>query len=405
MSATTATLRDDARVIGLVGLAHGVSHFFQLAIPSLFPWMRDEFGVSWTALALVTTVFFAVSGVAQAAAGFAVDRFGARRMLIAGFALMVAGMLLAAAAPGVPGLMAAAVLIGLGNSVFHPADFAILNTRVSAPRLGHAFSVHGLTGNLGYVGAPLLMVAVAGVAGWRVALLCAALVGALMLALVLALPGVFRIEQGPHRATPAAAGSGRFGWLNGSVLGFFLFFAFVTATGVGIQNFAPQVLRMLHGVGAGAAAGALTAYLLAAAFGMAVGGFVAGRVQRQENAAAGSLVLAAGLLIVAASGALGFAAAAVLICVTGFLMGVVGPLRDMLVRRAASAGAMGKVYGVIYSGIDVGAAVGPAVVGLCLDAGRPGLSWVVLAGSLLVAAALSWTVSRRMTRLAAARAA
>ena len=400
MNASTAALRDDARVIGFIGLGHGVSHFYQLAIPSLFPWIRQEFGVSWTALGVVSTVFFAVSGACQAMAGFAVDRFGARRMLMVGLMLMGAGSVAAAVAPGYALLLVAAVLIGLGNSVFHPADFAVLNNRVSPPRLGHAFSVHGLTGNLGYAAAPALMIAVATAAGWRVALACAALAGLTMAALVWANPPVFetsaagRGAQSMKRVEPAT----RWGWLNGTVAGFFLFFVFVTATGVGIQNFAPQVLRELYRAGAGAAGGALTGYLLAAAAGMAAGGFVATRVRRQELAASASLVVGAVLLLVAAGGGLPFWGAALALGVVGFLMGVVGPLRDMLVRRTASAATMGRVYGVVYSGIDVGGAIGPALVGWYLDRGQPAHAWTVLAGALATAAAISIVVGARVRR-------
>lgn len=391
------SLHDDARVIGLVGLGHGVSHFYQLAIPSLFPWLKQEFGVSWTALGAVTTVFFLVSGLFQALAGFAVDRFGTRRMLLGGMLLLSAGSVVAAVAPGYGALMLAAALIGLGNSVFHPADFAVLNNRVSPARLGHAFSVHGLTGNLGYAAAPALMVAIATAAGWRVALACAALVGLGMAALVYANPSVFatsatgRGAQTMTRVEPAT----RWGWANGTVAAFFLFFVFMTSTGVGIQNFATQVLQMLYEVRPTTAATVLTGYLVAAAVGMAAGGFLATRVQRQELAAAVSLVGAAAMLVLVGSGQAGFAMAATLLCAAGFLMGVVGPVRDMLIRRTASTGTMGRVYGLIYSGIDVGGAIGPALVGFFLDRHQPGLAWTVLAGTLLVAAVIPLVVGAR----------
>ena len=166
--------RQDARTAGLVGLGHGVSHFYQLAFAPLFPLWREEFGLNWTQLGLVMTLFYAVSCICQAGAGFVVDRHGPKRSLLAGFLLMPAGALIAAAAPGYATLLFAAVVIALGNSVFHPADFALLNHRVSERRIGHAFSAHGLSGTLGYASAPVLMAWMSGLFGWRSALVAAA---------------------------------------------------------------------------------------------------------------------------------------------------------------------------------------------------------------------------------------
>lgn len=412
MSTASTALRADARVIGLVGLAHGVSHFYQLVIPSLFPWIKVAFGLSYAQLGLITTVFYVVSGVFQAAAGFAVDRFGTQRMLLCGLLLLAAGAGVAAVAPGYEVLLLAAALIGLGNSVFHPADFAVLNSRVAPARLGHAFSVHGLTGNLGYAAAPPLMFAIATAAGWQVALACAAVAGIVMALLVWAMPAVFEAGQhlsggtpAPASAKGAAAGAGpapRLAWLNGAVLGFFAFFVCLTAVATGIQNFTPQVMGKLYGAAMGTAASALTLYLLAAAGGMVVGGFVATRVARQESVAAASLVGAAALLALAATGLPPLWAAVAVLGGVGFLMGVVGPLRDMLIRRVASSGTMGRVYGVVYSGIDVGGAIGPALIGVFLDRGQPGVAWAILALSLVAGAIISVRVGGRMRARTAA---
>ena len=414
MSTASTALRADARVIGLVGLAHGVSHFYQLVIPSLFPWIKVAFGLSYAQLGLITTVFYVVSGVFQAAAGFAVDRFGTQRMLLCGLLLLAAGAGVAAVAPGYEVLLLAAALIGLGNSVFHPADFAVLNSRVAPARLGHAFSVHGLTGNLGYAAAPPLMFAIAAAAGWQVALACAAVAGVVMAMLVWAMPAVFAAGQHLSGGAPgatteskgaaaAAGAAARLAWLNGAVLGFFAFFVCLTAVATGIQNFTPQVMGKLYGASMATAASALTLYLLAAAGGMVLGGFVATRVARQESVAAGSLVGAAALLTLAATGLPPLWAAVAVLGGVGFLMGVVGPLRDMLIRRVASSGTMGRVYGVVYSGIDVGGAMGPALIGVFLDRGQPGVAWAILALSLVAGAIISVRVGGRMrTRAAAA---
>ena len=188
-AASPATsLRHDATVISLVGFAHGTSHFFHFMIPPLFPWLMAEFGLTFTQVGLTMTVFFVVSSIGQALAGFVVDRFGALRVLIGGITLLSASGLVLASAQNFAMLLAAAMVAGLGNSVFHPADFTLLNRRVSTSRLGHAFSVHGLSGSLGWAAAPFLMVAVAGTWGWRASGVTAAVVGVLRARLPLRQP-------------------------------------------------------------------------------------------------------------------------------------------------------------------------------------------------------------------------
>src|SRR5262245_12711468 len=177
MTVVAASFRFDAKVIGLVGVAHGLSHFFQLCLPPLFPLLKDEFGVSYVALGAVTAVFYAVSGVMQTAAGFFVDRLGARTILLAGMAMISAGTLAAGLAPSFTWLFPAAALAGLRNSVFHPADLALLNGKVEPRRLGPAFSVHGVTGNIGWVLAPAFVVPIAQAHGWRIALVAAGVIG------------------------------------------------------------------------------------------------------------------------------------------------------------------------------------------------------------------------------------
>jgi MFS family permease len=176
------TLRQSARIIGLVAVAHGLSHFYQIATAVLFPLIRDDLGVSYAALGATVALYYTVSGICQTLAGFAADRFGARRVLFFGLALGAAGALMAGLAQSYAMLLAAAFVGGLGNSVFHPCDFAILNARVQSRRLGYAFSWHGIAGFLGYAAAPAYGAAVAAAFGWRWALLGAALVGALVTA-------------------------------------------------------------------------------------------------------------------------------------------------------------------------------------------------------------------------------
>src|SRR5215210_724541 len=174
----------DAATIGLIGLAHGTSHFFQLLLPPLFPWLMADFALSYTDVGLLTTTFFVISGVGQALAGFVVDRLGAERVLFFGITTLTLSGLLLAASNSYPMLLLTAAVAGTGNSIFHPADFTLLNQRVSAPRLGHAFSMHGLSGNLGWAAAPIVMATIASVAGWHAAGFVAGATGATTLAIL-----------------------------------------------------------------------------------------------------------------------------------------------------------------------------------------------------------------------------
>ena len=170
MSESNVSFRSDVQVIGLVGLAHGVSHFFQLLLPPLFPWIKEELALSYAELGALMAVFFVVSGFGQAAAGFVVDKVGARTVLLAGVGLLALSAVVTGLSDGYAGLALAAAIAGLGNCVFHPADFSLLNRRVSTTRLAHAFSVHGISGNLGYAVAPAFLVGLAQWTGsWRTA--------------------------------------------------------------------------------------------------------------------------------------------------------------------------------------------------------------------------------------------
>ena len=175
-AATAPPWRHDASVIGLVGLAHAVSHFSQLLLAPLFPWLKEAFGVSYTELGALLTIFFVVSSVVQTASGFVVDRVGPRPVLLGGLSLLGLAALGYASSQSYAMLAASAVLAGIGNGVFHPVDYTLLNRKIHKSRLGHAYSAHGITGTLGWALAPALMVPMALAFGWRAAMLSAAAV-------------------------------------------------------------------------------------------------------------------------------------------------------------------------------------------------------------------------------------
>jgi MFS family permease len=406
MSSTTmpSVFRQDATVISLVGFAHGTSHFYHLMLPSLFPWLMSEYSLSYTQVGGLTTVFFAVSGIGQALAGFLVDRWGAHRVLCLGVSLLALSGMLVAVSAGLPGLYVAAFLAGLGNSIFHPSDYALLNHRVSQSRLGHAFSVHGLSGNLGWATAPVLMTATATAFGWRKAGLVASFLGVISLATLWWKRGELSdnlFGDSPNRTTGPKKGATvrlttllklRLTWFA------FSFFFFSTLVFGALQNFAPSLLRDLYGLSLAGATSALTAYLVAGAAGLAVGGFMVGGTDGQGKLIGFCFLGSAALALVLAFSVVPGWSVVALMAVMGFGIGLVGPSRDMLVRQAAAArlgtGAFGRIYGLVYSGLDAGLAVAPLVFGMLMDAGRTRVVFVAVSASLAIAVIAAHAVAR-----------
>jgi FSR family fosmidomycin resistance protein-like MFS transporter len=386
----SASLRQDARVIGLVGLAHGVSHFYHLILAALFPWLKPAFDLSYAELGLLMTVFFVVSGVGQALAGFIVDRVGAFRVLFAGVALLGVAALLLAGASSYPMLLAGSMLAGVGNSVFHPADYTLLNQRVSKARLAHGFSVHGISGNLGWAAAPVFLAGVAALSSWRTAVLASAAIPLLVLLLLFFNRAALRADPvAPKRAGAAQEGSLDFLRLRTVWMCFGFFFLSSVALG-GIQSFASSSLVALYNVSLASATTAYTAYMLASAGGMIAGGFVATRSQNHDRVIVIAFALAAMMAVLLAMAVVPGWTVVPLMGAIGLASGVAGPSRDLMIRAAAPSNATGRVFGVVYSGLDSGLAVGPLMFGALMDAHHP--SWVFLCIGLFQALAIATAV-------------
>jgi len=377
------SFRRDARVIGLVGVAHGLSHFFQLALPPLFPLLRIEFDVPWALLGALVGVYYAASGIVQFVAGFWVDRFGARPVLLGGMALVASATVLAAFAPSIAWLFPIVVIMGAGNGVFHPADFAILNANVAPRRLGHAYSTHGIFGNLGYAIAPIASFGLASLFGWREALALMGLVGIVVIGVLVTQRGYLtsqRADDGKRQTILGSVGLFR----QAAILACFAYFVVQTTASIGLQTFAPSALNAGFGITLALANSAITAYLLGGTAGIFVGGFLAARTDRHDRVASAGLLAGAILAaLIATSPPLPlllptFAA-------VGFALGATGPSRDLIVRSATPKGASGRVYGFVYSGLDVGSMLGPVWFGLMLDHGMAPQMFIVVAVLLLVA--------------------
>jgi FSR family fosmidomycin resistance protein-like MFS transporter len=389
--------RDDVAVIGLVGVAHASSHFSHLLLPLMFPVFISTFGLSYSELGFLMTVFFAVSGIGQASAGFLVDRLGARPVLFSALLLMAAGCVAVSVSTNYAGLMLGAALLGLGNCSFHPADFTILNQKVSAPRLGYAFSAHGLTGNLGWALAPVFMVSLSSAFDWRMAYLSAALLFVAILALLIWQRDLLHADVLGHKQTAEEGNSLAF--LKIPVVWWcFSFFLLSTMTLAVVQSFSVSILQAMHQVSFEAATITLTAYMLCAAAGMFLGGFVAARWPRHsDKVVATCMTVAAFFMALCGSGLLGGTLTMVVLASTGLAIGVGGPSRDMMIKKATPKGSTGRVYGMVYSGLDVGFAISPLVFGVFLDQGWYGATFVGAAGVLMLSVLVALGVGRRIT--------
>lgn len=371
--AAAVPLRADAGVIGLVGIAHLISHYSQLLLAPLFPWLKDAFQVGYTELGFLMTIFFVVSCAVQAGSGFVVDRFGPRPILFGGLALLGLAAFGFAASTSYAMLAAFSVLAGIGNGVFHPVDYTLLNRRVSAPRLGHAYSVHGITGSLGWALAPAMLVPLAIAFSWRVALVCAGVLAFAVLALLLFNRRVLELPPAPATAAKGGAGAqqGSFSFLRiPAVWMCFAFFFFYAVSLNVVQAFAPEAARQLHAVPVALAAMCLTVYMVASAGGMVLGGFLAADPSRCERIVGVGFGLAACVAVALALAHPPGALVPVMFGVMGFCAGIAGPSRDLLVKRSTPEGSTGRVYGIVYSGLDIGQAMSPLLFGVLLDQGR-----------------------------------
>lgn len=403
-------LREDAKLIGLISLAHGASHFSQLLLAPLFPWIREEFQVSYAELGLVLSIFFVVSCAVQTASGFVVDRLGPRPVLFAGLGLLLAAALGFASAPSYGWLAAWAVVAGVGNGVFHPVDYSLLNRRIYKDRLGHAYSLHGVAGSLGWALAPALLVPLAVAWSWRVALLGAAVVIAAVLLLQIWHRARLALEPADRQATNLRAVAGAasveqpFAFLGiPAVWMCFLFFLVYAGALSVIQTYAPEAARHLHQVPIHLAAGCLSIYMVCSALGMLGGGFLAADPTRCVQIVGIGLGLAAAFALALALLPVPAAVVPLFFAAMGLTTGLASPSRDMLVKQCTPPNATGRVYGVVYSGLDIGQALSPLFFGYLMDLHQYQAVWLGLAALQLLMVGTAVQV-RRVRRVALATA-
>lgn len=392
--AVPVPLKQDAAIIALVGLAHAASHFGHLLLPLMFPVFMTEFGLSFSQVGMLMSTFFVVSGLGQASAGFVVDKVGARPMLFLALGLFVVASAAASLVNGYMALFAVAALAGLGNATFHPVDFTILNQRVSASRLGYAFSAHGLTGNLGWAAAPAFFAGISALYSWRTAYVAAAVMYLCILLLMVWQRDKLLTHAVAHHPDTPVEHSMAFMKLP-VVWWCFGFFLLSTMTLAVVQSFSVSILKAMHGISFELASLTLTAYMLCGAVGMFVGGFVAAKSRHSDRVVALSMTVAAILLALCGTGFFGATLTMVVLAATGFAVGVGGPSRDMMIKKATPKGATGRVYGLVYSGLDTGFAISPLIFGAFMDRGWYGATLIGAAAVLLLSVVAALGVGTR----------
>lgn len=397
-TAASITTAGEYRTIGLVCSAHGINHFYMLALPPLFPLLQPELGVSWAALGLALTLFSIVTGVLQVPCGLLVDRIGGHYVLPAGLAVHAAATAAIGLFPSYAAIIVLMLVAGIGNAVFHPADYAILAARVRRDRTGRAFGAHQLSGVIGWALAPPVMVFLATVWNWRAALIVAGLAGlALALVLIVQRPHLESVDtgqtdDGAPKERPTIAQQLK---LLGSpiiliMVVFCVLYMIVTS---GIQTFAVVSLVSLYGTSATLANAALTGFLVASGIGIFVGGILADRLGRLELAMALSLIVGATLMAGVGLGSWAVAMTPLLFG-TGFLFSITSPSRDVIVREASPPGSVGLVFGLVSTGFSMGLAIAPVLYGWFNDIGRPDLVFHVTAGIMLCLSLAIWAVRR-----------
>ena len=381
MTVALSRRASDVRVIGLISLAHGSSHFFHLVLPPMFPWLKDAFALSYAELGLLMSIFFVVSCVVQASSGFLVDRIGARPVLFAGVGLLALAALTYSQSNGYLMLIMGAVIAGCGNGIFHPVDYTLINHKISPPNLPYAYSMHGVTGYLGWAAAPAFMVGIAQFSDWRIAFLSAALLEVVILMILWInknqlLDNVKERHESSHAsaqaANPGGAPESAFAFLKlPSVWFCWMFFFFSMASTSSLQSFAPSALFSIYELPLTTGSYYITLLALGSAGGVLFGGYLAAKLQAPERIVSTCLSVTVVMCLLLTTGFISLELIPIIFFALGFGYGVVAPSRDLLVKKATPQGVAGRVYGIVYSGIDLGAAVGPFIFGLFMDAGLP----------------------------------
>ncbi|MCZ6743487.1 MAG: MFS transporter [Alphaproteobacteria bacterium] len=384
MAAATVSVRRDVRILGIIGSGHFLSHFYVLCLPPLFPFFKSEFGVSYAALGLLLSIRSIANGTMQVPVGFLVDRVGARAVLTTGITMMAVGIALISFVQSYWALVALVVVIGVGSSTFHPADYSLLNASIAGSKIGRAFSLHTFSGQLGTATAPVIIIFLATLFDWRTALVLVGLVGIAVMGVLATQWNRIQEDGATSRKKKTASSMPSLGpeTLRGNIgillskpmLIFLAFYSMTSLASGGLQAFTVVALVSLHDTPLAAASGALTGYLFASALGVLLGGVIADRTTRHDIQAALAFIAGALIMLVVGGVSLHFTVIVFALTLAGLTQGMIRPARDMMVRAAVPKGAIGRAFGFVSAGASVGGALSPVLFGWVIDLGKP--EWV-----------------------------
>jgi MFS family permease len=369
------------RTLTGISIAHWVSHFHLLVLPMLFPFLKSQLGVGYVELGFALTVSAVVSGLTQAPTGYLVDQFGARKILLGGLTLGGVALILLGLHLSYTSLIACAVLLGLANSVYHPADYAILAEHMDEARMGRAFSIHTFAGYFGGAVAPAIVAAMVIVSGGAGALIASGVIGVLVAVLLVTMNIP---DAGAHKSKPGNENAPKQAVITPALITLTALFMLLSLSVAGINNFGVVALMSGYGVTYSAANVALTAFLGASAAGVLAGGFLADHTERHGYVAAACFAANAAIVLLIALVTLPGWALTATMAIAGFLSGVIAPSRDMLVRNAAPPGAAGRAFGIVSTGFNLGGIVSPLLFGWIMDQSAP--HWVFGASVIFMVA-------------------
>jgi FSR family fosmidomycin resistance protein-like MFS transporter len=378
----------DAKVIALVATAHFVSHVHIMLLPPILLLVKDHFGTSYAEIALAITAYNVMSALLQTPAGFLVDRIGARVMLTAGLILSGGALCVATLLPGYGAFLVGYALLGIANTVYHPADYSILSATIDGNRMGKAFSVHTFAGYLGSGVTPALVIAAVALWGWNGGFLSAAVLSFAAAILLMVTGSVLPKVPRRSAASAKAGGEGKVGLdllLSGPILRNLLFFFCLAMANGGIQTFAVVSLGAIHGTSAATANIGLSGFLLFSAAGVLLGGVIADRTPHHERVAAAGFACTSTMAVLLGWVDMPDAVLIFVMCVGGLLNGIIQPSRDMMVRAVTPPGSFGKVFGFVTTGFNLGGMVAPLTFAWLMDTGQPRMIYAIVVLFILLA--------------------
>jgi MFS family permease len=381
---SAATRAPHVRVIGVVSAAHFVSHYYIILLAPLLPFVRADYGVSYTKIGLALAAFNVVSAALQTPAGFLVDWLGARILLVGGLVIGAGAFMIAGLTNSFWLMVAMFALAGVGNTIYHPADYAMLSQHVPTDRIGQAFSIHTFAGMLGSAVAPPSLLMMQSVWGWRGAFVGAGAIGFAVAVLLMAARDTADVKP----VTSARHADAPVGWrilLAPAILLNLLFFVLLALISGGTYNFSVVAFGALYGTPVTIANAALTGNLLLSAIGVLLGGLLVGRTSRHGLVAALGLAGIAIFTLLVAEFDVGTVALIAAMSAAGLCAGIIMPSRDMIVREVTPPGSFGKVFGFVTTGFNIGGIISPLIFGAIMDHGSPKLVFIMVAASSLIA--------------------